>query len=615
LRTSQLQLKSITHEMTSGAVAVPESIAEPRQRESTSSIARRLSPARFVVLLLIALGLVQTWGARMAMNPDGISYIEVGLNYAKGLWSVALNSYWSPLYSWILGLALRVFGRFSSSELPFVHSVNFCIYLATFLCFCLFLKQLIQYQHEREDLDSLATVPSWLWELLGYSLFLSSSLDLITINRVTPDLAVTAFVFLDAALLLRIRRGNSGWLVFAALGVVLGFGYLAKSILFVFDLAVMVVLFALGRIQRIPVSRLIVVPALFVMIAGPFIAAISLQKGRFTIGESSRLPYLFIVDHLPTGYLHPRPANLPFTFKHAPRLIHDHPAVYEFAGPVGGSIPAWYDTSYWYDGIRIPYSAKKQIYAFVKNAFDYSQILLVHQGPIVVGFLVLALCAGNARRLMKDISHFWFLFAPSVLILALYSGLTAETRYVGSFLAVTWMALFMSVRVPTSLESGRVTRNVVLASALALTLMISLQTIRNALQGPADIHDSAWKDRDVAIELQKRGIREGDNVGFIGSSLWAYWAHLDRIHIVAEIPEEDVDAFYQADAGTQESVRRAFARAGAKALVADRFPTSSDNMHWQPLGTTGYWISLLDLNVALNQRPNRSSALCCWRQA
>jgi hypothetical protein len=442
-------------------------------------------------------------------------------------------------------------------------------------------------------------VPSWLWELLGYSLFLSSSLDLITINRVTPDLAVTAFVFLDASLLLRVRRDNTGWFVFAALGLVLGFGYLAKSILFVFGVAVMVVLFVLGRIQRIPISRLIVVPALFVMIAGPFIAAISLQKGRFTIGESSRLPYLFIVDHLPTGYLHPRPANLPFTFKHAPRLIHDHPAVYELAGPVGGSIPAWYDTSYWYDGIRIPYSLKKQIYAFVKNAFDYSQILLVHQGPIVVGFLILALYAGNARGLMKDIAHFWFLLAPSILILALYTGLTAETRYVGSFLAVTWMALFLSVRIPTEHEDGRVTRKVVLASALALILMISLQTIRNALQGPADIHDSAWKDRAVAIELQKRGIREGDNVGFIGSSLWAYWAHLDRVRIVAEIPDEDVDAFYQADAGTQESVRRAFAGTGAKALVADRFPSSSDSMHWQALGRTGYWISTLPGSMAV----------------
>ena len=568
-------------------------LVEPRHRESISSVAHRVSPIKLMLALLVALGLVQTWGARMAMNPDGISYIEVGLNYAKGLWSVALNSYWSPLYSWILGLALRFSGRLSSNELPLVHFVNFCIYLATLLCFRAFLKQMIQYQLEREDRQLFATVPSWVWELFGYSLFLSSSLDLTTINRVTPDLAVTAFVFLDAALLLRIRRGNAGWPVFAALGLVLSFGYLAKSILFVFGLAVMLELFVLGRIQRTPILRLIAVPALFVIVSGPFIAAISHQKGRFTIGESSRLPYLFIVDHLPTGYLHPRPANLPFVLKHAPRLIHDHPSTYEFAGPVGGSIPAWYDTSYWYDGIRISYSVKKQIYAFVKNAFDYSQILLVHQGPIVVGFLILALCAGNARGLMKDIAHFWFLLAPNILVLALYTGLTAESRYVGSFLAVTWMALFSSVRMPTSQEDGRITRNVVLASALALTLLISLQTVRNAVQGPADIHDSAARDQTVAMELQKHGIREGDNVGFIGNSLWAYWAHLDRVRIVAEIPDEDVDAFYQADAGTQGSVRKAFAGTTAKALVADRFPSSSEKIHWQPLGKTGYWISML----------------------
>jgi hypothetical protein len=38
-----------------------------------------------MIPVLVALGLVQAWGGRDMMNPDGIQYIEIGLNYLKGL--------------------------------------------------------------------------------------------------------------------------------------------------------------------------------------------------------------------------------------------------------------------------------------------------------------------------------------------------------------------------------------------------------------------------------------------------------------------------------------------------------------------------------------------------
>jgi 4-amino-4-deoxy-L-arabinose transferase-like glycosyltransferase len=405
-------------------------------------------------------------------------------------------------------------------------------------------------------------------------------------------------VYLSMALLLRIRRGRAGWLEFATLGLVLGFGYLAKSVMFVFASAVILVALGLVRMQRIPALRLMLVPILFLVISGPFITAISHQKGRVTIGESGWLPYLFVVNGLPTGYLHPRPPGLRVVFKHPPRQIHSQPAVYEFGSAVGGSCPAWYDPSYWYDGGRIFYVWKNQVWAFLKNVFYYSQILFVHQATLMAGILVLALYAGSPGRFRKDITEHWYLLAPPILVMGVYSVIVVQSRYVGPLLAVSWAALFFSLRIPTSPDAGRIVRSVLLASALVLTVTIALRVASEALKDPPGIDDPArhgWalKDREVAAELNKIGIREGDTVGFIGNSIWVYWAHVAKIRIVAEIPEEDVDAFYRADAATRQSVRRAFASTGAKFVVADRFPSWSESEEWRRLGTTGYWVLLL----------------------
>jgi hypothetical protein len=54
-----------------------------------------------VVLWLVAVGVasINAWIARQAMNPDGISYLDIADAYRRGDWGVAVNAYWRPLYS------------------------------------------------------------------------------------------------------------------------------------------------------------------------------------------------------------------------------------------------------------------------------------------------------------------------------------------------------------------------------------------------------------------------------------------------------------------------------------------------------------------------------------
>jgi hypothetical protein len=61
---------------------------------------------------------------------------------------------------------------------------------------------------------------------------------------------VATFVYVICGLLVRIRMGSHGWQIFAALGVLLGLGYLVKTAMFPLAFVfIMVGMFAVGNIK------------------------------------------------------------------------------------------------------------------------------------------------------------------------------------------------------------------------------------------------------------------------------------------------------------------------------------------------------------------------------
>ena len=54
----------------------------------------------------LALGLLHAWMGRYSMNPDGMSYLDVGDSFFRRDWANAVNAWWSPLYPWTLGLVV-----------------------------------------------------------------------------------------------------------------------------------------------------------------------------------------------------------------------------------------------------------------------------------------------------------------------------------------------------------------------------------------------------------------------------------------------------------------------------------------------------------------------------
>jgi len=241
-------------------------------------------------------------------------------------------------------------------EFSVLHLINFVIYLCALSCFDFFLCELIRYQGQTTGFsqDGRVALPEWAWLALGYSLFIWSSLVHIVLWMESPDMCMTAFVYLTSGILLRIRMGRAGWLTFVVLGAVLGFGYLAKAAMFPLAfLFLLVSLFSVCNLRRaiIPVLAALVV---FFLVAGPFIVALSKAKGRLTFGDTGKLNYVWFVNCV-DNWPHNWPRHWPHwqgelpgngTPKHPARKIFDEPTIYEFGTPVGGTYPMWYDPSY-----------------------------------------------------------------------------------------------------------------------------------------------------------------------------------------------------------------------------------------------------------------------------
>jgi hypothetical protein len=79
--------------------------------------------------------LIDCWISRFRMNPDGVSYLDMGDLYWKGNWHAALNVLWSPLYSWLTGLMFLLTKPTMRWEYPEVHLLTFAILVATLVCF------------------------------------------------------------------------------------------------------------------------------------------------------------------------------------------------------------------------------------------------------------------------------------------------------------------------------------------------------------------------------------------------------------------------------------------------------------------------------------------------
>jgi hypothetical protein len=544
--------------------------------------------------IAIVLGVFSAWNVRHTMNPDGVSYLDMGDAYVRGDWKMAFNGYWSPLYSWFLGLVLYLFKPSTYWEFATVHLINFLIYLIVLISFQFFMRELLychQLRKEKTSEEEYVVLPYWMLLVLGYTLFIWSSLSLIGLSKVTPDLCNAALVYMTAGILLRLKRQPQNWSCFIGLGIIAGFSYLARTAMLPLSFIFLLVAVLLsGRFKRAIVCGLIAAFC-FLLVAGPYIIALSLEKNRFTVGDTGKVVYGCWVNNVPCSNWQGNPPGYG-TPKHPTRKIFDNPEVYEFSVPIGGTYPLWYDLTYWVDGMVPHFNLKDQVKALGQNLELCYRALSVVFVYLISGFLIICFIGRRRLSYANDICAYWFLVVPSVVAISMFLLLFVQTRYIGVFIVLFWIGLFSGLRVPDTEELRKVALFVGIVTVLQIWISVVpsiYSDVRDALKREGPLMHLQWR---VADGLSQRGVQRGDKVAVVGLGYDAYWARLARVKIVAEIAADNETKSWIFDDSVKHNVFERLRATGAKVIVARDLPRSASD--WRKIGDTDYYVYFLE---------------------
>lgn len=537
--------------------------------------------------LAIVLGLMEAIASRFNMNVDGISYLDLANAYLNHNWSAAVNGYWSPLYPWLLGAAMRVSRGPMYWESTLVHLLNWILFLASMAAFELFLSQVCRSNRSVADADDLIRpLPEWVIRAWGYSLFLYAGLVWISIDVVTPDQCVAVMTYLVAALVLKMRGQNLGWGWYALLGILMGVGYLAKAILLPVGLVTVVAVFLATREKfRRRLAHAALTAFLFGAVAAPLVLALSVSKGRPTSGDTGKIAYAQMVDGLVNYRYWQGEGNLGAP-KHPPRKLWSNPDVYEFATPVGGTYPLWYDISYWTDGVKARFDLAGQL-RVLKGTLRLFASTILEQGPLIVVLVSLIFVDIGAYSYRRQLGLTWPVWLPGIAAIALYVLIWFEARYVASFLTIIGLICFGAIRVVPSTAVRRA------AVAMALTAA-ALNLFGVGFVASKNLYSSLFKARhmqwEVAEALSQSGIRPGDGVAtMIDHRMGDYWARLAHVKIIEDIPFEERPQLASLDSDSRAKLLQVLEMSGAKAVITAPEPPRGTGLPWKRLGQTEYF--------------------------
>lgn len=538
--------------------------------------------------MCIALGAAQAWICRYSRIPDGVSYLDIGDAYLRGDWAAALNAYWSPLYSWCLGLALYLLKPSIWWEFITIHFVNLLIYVAALFCFRFFLHSVLRAQRRQTATtdDSVALSESAL-TALGYSLFLWCSLILIEVGSVTPDLLVAAIVFLMAGYLVELREQHS-YRKFALFGALSGAAYLGKGIMFPLGFCFLAILLFSGKLTKARIYASLLSVALFLIVCSPFIVALSKAKARPTFGDTGKIAYAAMVSP-GAPLLHwqgdPPGSGTP---QHPTRKLMDDPPIFEFAEPVRGSYPPWNDPSYWHEGVKPQFNVRSQLRVLIFSTLAYERFLLAEPG-LVAGVLTFLIVGGAATR--RAIASLWPLLAAACLTIAAYSLVLVENRYIASSFALVFVAIFAGIRLPRHSTLASLSNYLAAAIVSALLLTVVGHLAENAYENFTVSAEPSGKDEvKAAVGLREMGLHAGDKTAVIGRGITHHWARMGRFRIVAEAVSPGVSRdFWALPPQRRDLAYDCLRRAGARLVVAWDPPANALDARWKQISNTNYY--------------------------
>jgi len=575
-----------------------------------------------------ALAALATFGYALYDNyqidGDAVAYMDIADNLRAHHWAGIVNGYWHPMYPALLALGHTLFRASLTTELQAYYFVNFGIFLLGIVAVVCFTDALSGSRSEVRGSSYL--LDRTMLRYLGVALLVIASQRELSLGKIRPDALLQAFLLLAMAALL--RQLATGLLRYAAcMGVALGCAYLTKSFAFVFAILCILALLVFRRfwlghgVKRIVPAGLVAFVC-FAVVAGPYVAALSMQRGRFDFGDSGALNYAWYVGGTEKMHLQPTQTgqfgSSEVYLKHPEKELLHAPLILSYAEMPYGTYPDWFDTGYWNDQIKPHFRLRDDLPRFARNCVLVLRYLFNHPDGLILLTMLLVFGARVSMRWRPDKTGgntFWVVpLLLGVGIWGIYALVNTEERYVTVAYFSILLTIFAALRLPdapsetdsgdTRFASGRLPFT---ASALIvlLALLATGESLRTVFEDRRQLsirgYPGGWYSPNmvhVADSLQSLGVHAGDSVACVGTMACLndpYWARLTGVRILTEIydPETPVYPFLAALPNRDQAIGVVRGQ-GAKMLVADfgNFRVSDSDpafRNWQQLGGTTFY--------------------------
>jgi hypothetical protein len=566
---------------------------------ASRSAAERLAPApagnyrnskpalRWFFWSLTAItGLAQTWALHFSLALDGNNYLDLASAYLHRDFAQAINAYWSPMYCWMAAIPLS----FLSSgywESTMLHVLNFAGLLVALRCFEYFFIAFVELAARLRSSAEQPALDDDHWWLLGYGLFFSTMLGVLTMSPATPDIWVCVVTYLAMGTLLRIGIDPDKSRYYPVLGLLLGIGYLTKSFYFPLSFVYFLAAACLAGEWRRRLPRILFAVLIFSMIAGPCILLLSRTKHRLTFGDVGKIGYAESMNPIPQAFFW-QGDERSGTPTHPPRRILTDPAIFEFGAPVGGSYPPSYDMSYWLEGVKIHFNVPGQLRILRQSAGTLFLIFL-DQIEFAVAVAILFFVHQQRQQVFLCIVRFWPLWVVPASACVAYSLVLVENRYLAPFLVFLWLTLFVAV-IP---YFGGYSRRLAVAAIVGALLITGLKTSKHFVSDLAAMGHQENEFWQAAQGLHRLGVRPGEKVAIITGPANAHWARLAGVKIVAELPVGQEGIFWRGDESARTRVYGAFLATGSRAVIVKDPPVDAVRDSWTQLGNSSFYAHLL----------------------
>ena len=290
---------------------------------------------------------------------------------------------------------------------------------------------------------------------------------------------------------------------------------------------------------------------------GVFVAALSYDEQRWTLGDTGRLNYAWFVNGA-TQYVHWEGEPPGSGVVVHPTRVARQPDVFVFDRPWPCTFPPACDPAYWHEGLRLHFDLKEQWTASSWVLDQWRWVVVERLVGVPLAVLALALVV-DRRALAGSGARICLALAAGASVS--YLGVYSEARHVAGALLLVLAPAVAALRRPGHVARWGTAVLLLLVAALSVRF---LQSGWHRRQYQAAMSHPQWA---IAQQLARQGVPAGSRVARIGEAPGTYWARLAGLRLIAEIPA--ADEFWHASTDIQAARLQRLDAAGARAVVAD----------------------------------------------